>query len=166
MRYDVAHISFHDEFRREVFTDFLLIKMGTAATDMKKLVDNEKLWANLHPNELKDIVITEIMNIVSSYEDKCKAEGIPELVIQKFNKWHETRVKFTVAGVKSVCSSQFYKDNRARMAAVLDILTVAFHDTILDAERTLNSLNGELNNLKYKGYVCCDATGGPGNQDN
>ncbi|MBC8410352.1 MAG: hypothetical protein H8E12_16770 [Rhodobacteraceae bacterium] len=91
---------------------------------------------------------------MTTYEEKCRAEGIPEAVIKKFNHWHEPRVKFTIDGIKSVCSSQFYRNNRSRLAACLDICTVTFHDTVLDAERTLTSLNGELKNLTYKGFTC------------
>ena len=42
MKYDVRHIDFLDDFRKEVFTDFLLIKMGTAVTQLKQLVDDDR----------------------------------------------------------------------------------------------------------------------------
>lgn len=42
-------------------------------------------------------------------------------------------------------------NNKSRVAACLDLLTVAFHDTLLDAEKTLKHINGELDDMVYKG---------------
>jgi len=94
------------------------------------------------------------MDCVVEYEERAKLNGIPDLIVEKFNYWHQSRVKIVVEGIKAICSSQFYVSNTSRLAAILDLFTVAFHDTILDGERTLQSLNGDLDRMEYHGHVC------------
>ena len=154
MRYDINHIPFTDPFRKAVFNDFLSIKFDCCKKTLAEFVAREKLWKDKHPNEIKDEIITLLMECVAEYEEKARLKGIPEEVIAKFNKWHRSRVKVAISGIKAITASQFYISNLSRVAAILDIFTITFHDTILDAERTLKDLNGDLDGMVYNGHVC------------
>jgi hypothetical protein len=91
---------------------------------------------------------------VDTYEAQAIADGIPEVVVLKFGVWHNTRVQQMMLFLDDVCHSDYYPSNTARMVAFLDMLQVAFHGTVLDAEHVLTELNGELSGCQYDGIVC------------
>lgn len=76
-----------------------------------------------------------------------------EIVISKFNKWHESRVTSVIASIEDVCSSVFYVDCKTRQSVIFDLYIGAFAETMNDASRTLNELNGDLNGLVIRGIA-------------
>ncbi|MBC8436981.1 hypothetical protein H8D85_01510 [bacterium] len=86
LNYDVKHLKVdNDDFRTLVFQDFLTIKFTECIRFMKDLAGKEDVWDDFHPNELKDMTINIIMQCINSYEEKAKLEGIPDIVVEKFN---------------------------------------------------------------------------------
>lgn len=84
--YDVQHLRVNDdEFRTELFKDFLSIKFEECIKYMKHVAKREEVWNDFHPNEIKDMLINTITKCINSYEERAKLEGIPDVVIDKFN---------------------------------------------------------------------------------
>lgn len=74
------------------------------------------------------------------------------IIMPKFNKWHYPRIQFMQESIDRISKCIFYKDAKTKSSVIFDVYTGTFSDTILDAELTLNELNGELKGLSYKGY--------------
>jgi hypothetical protein len=86
------------------------------------------------------------------YEEEALNKGVPSIFLDKFRKWHEIHTTITFDAIRSVCDSKFYDSEYERTAAVLDILLFSFRLTIVDAEKSINELNGQLEQV-LKGTI-------------
>ena len=91
---------------------------------------------------------------ITAYEQEALRTGIPEAVISKFNKWHSSHVYLIRSTIDRVFGSCFINTVKEQVAVVLGMYAFIFHLTILDAEKTLGDLNGDLNSVEYKGLKC------------
>lgn len=85
-----------------------------------------------------------IMECVEEYEYEALKNGIPDMFLQKFREWNQPHMDMAFNGIKSICESGFYESNYDKCVAVLDLLQATFHLTLLDAEKTINGMNGHL----------------------
>ena len=74
-----------------------------------------------------------------------------ELVMTKFNRWFQPRLERIVDNIQLISDSQFYTDCRSRQGAIFDIYIGTFAETVTDAGKTLNEINGDLRGLIFKG---------------
>ena len=133
--------------------DFLRFKVESFSTKMLEFVRRPSL--NDFPPEAFSSQISEVLSqCIQDYEERARREGIPEIYLRKFGEWHKQTVDMTLAyiDVLSQCEAQYHQ-NYERLASVLSWLEVAFQWTFVDAEKTLASLNGELDGVVYKGIT-------------
>lgn len=97
-----------------------------------------------------------IEKLVEVYESIWRANSIPDVFIEKYHYWHIERITEAYYQYERLWDSKFYDDFETRLA-VLDMWTYLFNWTIIDAEKTLQDLNGdlskELDKLKKQGVV-------------
>lgn len=105
--------------------------------------------ANLSEN-LKEMELFFLKN--SSYtpdEQECL-----KIVNKKFECWHYPRTQYLGETIYTICcASLFYKDAYSKSVSIFDTYCSIYSDLLNDAQHTLNSLNGDLNGLKFKGYI-------------
>ena len=77
--------------------------------------------------------------------------GIPEIVIRKFNEWNESRHDFILSAISDIDSSNVFDTVIGKEYTVLTTYTHSSYFTLMDAEKTLKSLNGDLTGTLYKG---------------
>lgn len=87
-----------------------------------------------HMSETLTIFLPDGRNIV----------GVPECYMIKFNNWHSEHVNVCLDGINETLSDKIYDDWYDQLRSILDYLHIAFKLTLIDAKRTLNSLNGDL----------------------
>lgn len=124
--------------KRKVMILFLNIKFDTFEKVMCEFVSS--------PDCLKNLNLVEgiIIDAIKTYEEEALRNGIPEIVLTKFNEWHKDTIEDTVSLLRTILESGSHTDNFNQLIAILDILTFAFRKTILHAEDTMNGLNGQL----------------------
>jgi len=137
--------------RKLVFTDLLKIKFKVWKEKLTELAEVRNL-DSLNSLELQQLVINSFACAMAEYERQCIDQGIPRNVMDKFNEWHCQRVSSVRTTIENICNSKFLTSPE-RLACVFDVYYSAFSLTILDAESTLTSLNGHLNNTTYKGVT-------------
>jgi hypothetical protein len=105
-------------------------------------------------------IIKRTMNAIIEYEDRArKAQvildkdrillGIPEVMITRFNTWHQNHVNITLDKLETIIESQFYPSWQLKLICILDTFETIFSVTFEYAEYSLMELNGELDeNLK------------------
>jgi hypothetical protein len=76
-----------------------------------------------------------------------------ELVLDKFNKWHEHRVKRLEETIPLIYGSRFYEDCYTRQAVIFDMYLGTVADMIGDAEKTMNEINGDLAGKVFRGIT-------------
>lgn len=74
-----------------------------------------------------------------------------DLVMSKYNHWNQERQMDMVSRMSEICNSAFYPTLNNKMVAILDALMFAMNDTVSDANKTLNNINGDLKGLVFKG---------------
>jgi hypothetical protein len=142
--------------KEAVFRDLLTNKMDTFSSVMGELVQE------IAP-DMDDITV---YNLIMRYFDKAlisyscyyknsnytvDEKKVLDIVMGKFNRWHQSRIDNTQKSIDMICNSQFYTTPTVRVSVVLDLLLGAFIETVNDAQITLNELNGDLKGLTYKG---------------
>jgi len=91
--------------------------------------------------------------IVETYEAEARRMGIPAVVIERFRYWHGPRIEHLRAEIGLVCESEWINEPSERAGFILSVVEQVMKATIIDAERTLASLNGALTGQVYRGVV-------------
>ena len=147
----IEYIRLQDKGRQEIVKDFLRIKFIAFRDAMVGVIKNPKV-EEMHREELRCYMMDVFTETIGLYEQRAVEAGIPMIFVRKFADWHSPEVKSTKSSVSDICISPFYDYNPLRLNSFLDMLSHALNKTILHAEQTLNSLNGDLSGLEYNGF--------------
>ena len=147
----IPHTKFGDEGRNAIIHDFLEIVLTNTSNILKDFIENK--LNNNNQEEFHASVINMLFQIKNETESISVANGIPEKFIEKFNMWNARTTIFTKGCIDNICRSRYYPTNKDRFYAILNILMSAYESTILDGEKTLCSLNGELDGVVYKNII-------------
>jgi len=109
-------------------------------------------------------IIKRTMNAVIEYEDRArKAQvildkdrillGIPEIMVTRFNDWHQSHVNIILDKLETIIESQFYPSWQLKLICILDAFETIFAVTFEYAEYSLMELNGELDESLKKNIV-------------
>lgn len=74
----------------------------------------------------------------------CVIPGVPQEVIDAFDKFHEPHISAVVEKLKDIRDSEFHRSARAKLIAQLDTLDMGFLLTEIDLMAASNALNGKL----------------------
>lgn len=74
-----------------------------------------------------------------------------DIVMSKYNHWNQERQNDMANRMLEICNSAFYPSLNNKTVAILDSFMFAMNDTVSDANKTLNSINGDLKGLIFKG---------------
>jgi len=145
LEYDrsVDSIGITNKLKKEMAIKFLKTKIKVFRNDFSDFI-NQKNYDNLYPEHLYAEIVLIFEKCISRYEREVREDGVPEIFIEKFNEWHKSRVDSTLYGIKLFLQSSIATSNHSKLYNVLNMIQIAFMQTVEDAEYTLNSLNGEL----------------------
>lgn len=134
--------------RQQIFRDLLLIESKVIHDVCSEIIKIDMSdWS-------QEQWITELSKKVSEilyrFNKKCLEEGIPEIVLSKYNKWHVSNYSMLFDYVTILGNSDVYHNNSARLNTFLLIMNLMLSTCIADAERTLKNLNGEITGKIYK----------------
>lgn len=151
--YDVPRLALGTEGRTKLFTDMMRIKYATFLELSKPFIDQHKC-EECRPECFYAKNIEFVTNLVNTYEERWRKEGIFEEAIQKFNEWHKTRVDMVVENIRVIADNKVYTTRNQKYTAMLDLYFYAMRWALFDAELSLHDLNGEITGKVYKGYIC------------
>lgn len=132
--------------RTAMVRKFIRIKLKSIERNFKKLVDDAI--------DGKDISVCDYNNtitkIVVDYEREAREKRIPQQFINKFSMWHTPKIKQIRDITEFISRSNIYDGTIEKTSAVLDIILMTLHLTLMDADDTLNNMNGELDSVLSK----------------
>jgi len=135
---EIDNIPVQNKIKKRVISKFLKIKFNIFE---KNFLD----YINTVDSNTNDVNIKKVfLDCISEYEEEAVRKYIPIIFIDKFREWHSCHIEIAFEALKSIGESCFYDSPYEKIAASLDILLFAFRLTIIDAEKTINDLNGEL----------------------
>lgn len=145
-------VEIKDKGRNMIFKDLLHIQFRLFEIAMRNSISHNEV-NTLTSLALKQHITREITHALTQCEMEARQMGIPDIVRNKFSKWNYRSILFLMNGIEGVFESVIYKNNTERLSALLSFVLAVFHATLLDAERTLQELNGELIGIAYKGFI-------------
>lgn len=150
--FKINHIRMPDKGRQMIFRDLLFIKFKTFR---EKVFDIEKRpdFNTLNRRELYSLIVDCLYETIQRYEERALTSGIPPIVIEKFNEWHNTTVEFALKSAELITQSPVYKTNTDVICGMYLLHAAMLEVTIAEAEKTLTDLNGEITGIEYKGTI-------------
>lgn len=151
--YNVKKIAIACIKRREVFRDFATNRLNNLIKFIKSLkevdfkkMNNEELFFYFTENiyKTKELSTSEVSHL-----------GIPIEVIERIKVIENDEVKIFNNLVANICASNSdYISNNEKVAVIIDFLCALSGVSVVNAENSIESLNGQLDGLVYKGHSC------------
>ena len=153
INYEILHLEIKEPLRKAIFTDFLLFKF-TVTQDKVKAFINNKDFADMPADAFHNHLYNLETEIIQDYEAMARKNGIPEVVINKFNRWHTDKADVIYQFINDICDgNDWYVSNTVKFYSFLNQMVSILDVILIDARKTLISLNGELDKVVYKGIV-------------
>ncbi len=119
--------------------------------------DNKDIDYNQLENRSVE-VLSKIINelnyfYISDTSYSAEEKKVLEIVLEKYQLWNSHRQNIAVDMIKNVCGSVFYPDAYAKTVTILDVFLFLITDVVDEADKTLNSLNGDLKGLVFRGVM-------------
>jgi len=144
------HVS-ADPARNILFRDMLTNKISIWRESTLNFVVRD--FSVLKTFEIKELFAKTLHDLISSYEADWKDSGIPEIIITKFAEWHSPRIEAISISATSIFDGKSFTTPNEMLNAILCLQNALLIETIIDAERTLGELNGEISGLSYQGLT-------------
>ncbi len=153
--FKIDSIHFADRGREMIFKDLLKIQMGEIRDHIFD-IENTPGFNDLNRKELYELIVECQHDMAKHCEETSLAAGIPAIVVEKFNKWHRSTSEYIIKSAEYITQSPVYRTNQDAICALYLLQTAMLEITIMEAERTLTELNGELTGVEYKGVIVGD----------
>ena len=137
--------------RTKIFKDTLKIYYETLIEVINGLLDKTITNNNFLSENRK-----MINRIVSLSKERMKEFGIPDVVIDNFWEWNRKRHEYALSSLSDIDSSSIFETVVEKQYITLNLLSNIATFAFMDAEQTLQHLNGNLTGTLYKGEVVED----------
>lgn len=134
--------------RTEIFRDVLKVFYEIAEYEIENL-----LQKNITSENFLSSNYNMANAIIKDSSIKMRNIGVPEVVITKFNQWNSGRHEYVLNTISDIDSSDVFSTIVEKQYAALNLYMDTCYFTLMDAEKTLKSLNGDLTGAVYKGKI-------------
>ena len=148
----IPNLPINDPGRKKLFTDLLDARF--------RIVTEAYIqWLKLNLTHLEDMRADTLASeqlalvgaIVEGFEAEVRRLKAPEIVLERMRYWEGPRIGHLRSEIQLVCESEWLSDSSQRLGFILSVVEQIMKATVLDAERTLGSLNGKLTGFTYQG---------------
>lgn len=147
--------------RTKIFRDTLRIFYEVQIDVTKELLEKDITKTNFLLENKKSL-----NQVVEMSRKKMKEHEIPEVVINKFWEWNYKRHEYIATTLSDIDSSTVFNTIIEKQYAALNLYQSCSYFVLIDAEKTLKGLNGDLSGTIYRGQVIEDLHHGEENNDN
>jgi hypothetical protein len=143
-----------DQGRRALFLDLLDARFRIVSESyLQWLKVNLPALETMRADTLASEQLALVGGIVEAFEAEARRLGVPSIVMERLRYWEGPRIGHLRSEIQLVCESEWIADSPQRLGFILSVVEQLMKATVLDAERTLGSLNGQLTGIPYRGYV-------------
>lgn len=132
--------------RTDIFKDILKIFYETAIQMTKDTLDK-----NLTNKNFLFVNKAGINRLLEVSKVKMLEAGIPQVAIYKFLDWSSKRYDYVMSTLSDIDACDTFSSVVEKQYAALNLYQSTFYFFLLDAEKTLKHLNGDLTGSVYKG---------------
>lgn len=140
--------------KEKMYKDLILIETKVIYDTCNEIIDLE--FDNWTPVMWQNEISKRVTDMISTFSKKAHEEGIPDIVIVKYNRWNISSFEMLYNYIKILGTSSTYPDNRSRTNTLLIIMSLLLLTIVADAEKSLRELNGEVAGKSYKGLILED----------
>ena len=108
---------------------------------------------NITKNNFLSENVKALNDVVKKSTEKMREQQIPEVVIEKFWEWNYKRHDYIASTLSDINSSTVFDSVIEKEYAALNLFQSTSYFVLMDAERTLKTLNGDLTGTTYKGKI-------------
>lgn len=137
------------EGRTAMFRDMLRTKFELWRDMVAKICAMD--YEHMSSGDIRQTFTQETLDLVTEYESEWQKNGVPKIVVSKFHEWHDNHAEMFLGTVDSITLGACFGSQREIINAILEMNMLMVLLTLLDAEKTLGDLNGEISGLEYKG---------------
>lgn len=145
---------FEDKGRQAIFQDLVHIKFLSLHKHQIEFFTAYEEGKIKNGTELYDFFLDLFLRINEDITQAQRQKGIPEAQIEKYQLWQRPGQAFTMSQIESVAFSKSYKTVGSKIEAILNMLRQNMSISLVESERTLMSLNGQLTGVEYGGFIC------------
>ena len=153
----LTYFSLENKGKETVFKDILVNHMDIyknhtlkLCSEIDKINDSNDLYTA--SVDIMNDIIYNLRTFYKNNDSYTKIEkDVLDIVIAKYNNWDYDRELEVIARIQEICGSTFYPDIKTKAVTILDTFFFAMNDTVSAANKTLNSINGDLKGLIFKG---------------
>lgn len=143
--------------KRIIFKDMLKIKFVVWKDLMNKMIKDFDRQTFVTSEDFYLFVKDFFKDANNNTKIKWLEIGIPLEAIQKFEEWQNQRADSVSELIKNVAHSSIYSTYEEKLSVILDCLSLGLSLTVIDAEKTIKNLNGDLDPIlkvynKTKGH--------------
>lgn len=157
----LAHFKLDNKGKEVVFKEILVKHMDVYKDHASVLCGKLERLEVTESNELYNASVIVLGDIITDLRQFYKEDDrftneekqVLDIVMSKYNHWNYDREREILSRIQEICGSAFYPDVYTKAVTVLDTFLFAMNDTVADANKTLNSINGDLRGLKFRGVV-------------
>lgn len=132
--------------RTKIFKNMLTIYFNNCKKAIDELLEEDITLENFgYKNQ------TMIDRVLADSTEEWKEDGIPSIVISKFQEWNSSRIAYITLTINDISSSQVVDSAVEKQYMALNLYSGIIYLTFIDAEKTLVNLNGDLTGQYYKG---------------
>jgi hypothetical protein len=159
----IPNLPISDPGRKKLFSDLLDARFRIVTECyIQWLKANLPILEDMRADTLASEQLALVGSIVEGFEAEARRLSAPEVVVERMRHWEGPRIGHLRSEIQLVCESEWLSDSSQRLGFILSVVEQIMKATVLDAERTLGSLNGKLTGLTYQGVVIgpCDSKRG------
>lgn len=142
----IPTLSIGGPVRTDIFKDILRIFYETAIRVIKDTLD-KNLTDKTFLSENKEM----INRLLETSKVKMMEAEIPTVAIYKFLDWSSKRYDYVMSTLSDIDSCDAFASTVEKQYAALNLYQSTFYFFLIDAEKTLKYLNGDLTGAIYKG---------------
>lgn len=157
----LTYFTLENKGKENVFKEVLINHMDIYKKHMVILCDKISNGQVPDSNALHCESVETINNIIFDLRTFYKnntaysvdENKVLDIVMSKYNKWDCDREFEIITRIQEICGSPFYPDVYTKSVTIFDTFLFAMNSTVSDANKTLNSINGDLRGLVFRGVV-------------
>lgn len=153
LHYMLSNVDIKCEKRKAIFVDYVRSRIENIIKAIEEI--KEKQVNNLKDDELYYFIVDIIWKALQDSDRELLLSGAPKKVLDKYKEVEEDEVRMLDKLIVEVCSCKaVYKNNEQRVTMILNFLSIIADTVILNGEKTIDKLNGQLDGIIYKGISC------------
>lgn len=152
IKYKIDTMEMRTRGRTEIFRDLMKINMESFLDEFND--ESFLMFMNINGELSYREMIESMTNVRNKANQRAIEIGIPNIVVDKFNHWTNPTKQYTIRCAELILHSGVYDKNSEKMVIIYTMLTSMLELMIFEAEKTLSTINGELDGIEYKGYIC------------